>query len=183
MPSESPTPHEPSQGFAAPFGAELVRVMGAPGERWVPALRVLYAELLAVLVRFDPEVDPSTQLQSDWWQRPDELFAYLLLVNGEPAGFGLVLTGAYVPAVGAEGDAALWEFFIADAHRGTGLAQASLNEIVRRHPGVWSVQTRPANERALRFWRGCLLGPPLQGTEQPSSEATAGFTRFTFHST
>lgn len=89
-----------------------------------------------------------------WWRRPGVLFPYLIRAGGAPAGFDLIATGPYVPTPGI--DAVQHEFFVAQAFRGSGVAERAFRLGLERHPGRWEVATWPTAPRALAFWRRAL---------------------------
>ncbi len=148
----------------------------APEQDRAELLR-MYAEQTRILHRFDETVVPDQVLQSDWWQKPDDLFPYMIYREGIPVGFCLVMGARYAAAVGEEGDYVIWELFVDEPHRGSGVAEQALREILSRKPGRWSVNAMPKNERAMGFWRRVLLNPPYDGVEGRNA---AGFATFQF---
>ena len=146
----------------------------APEEDRQELLR-MYAEQTRILHGFDESVVPDQVLQSDWWQKPDDLFPYMLYVEGAPVGFCLVMGSRYVAAVGREGDYLIWEMFVDEPHRGSGIAEAGLRAILAARPGRWSVQAMPKNGRAMGFWRKITTRPPFEGTEVLQDDGFASF--------
>lgn len=137
----------------------------------------MYAEQTRILHGFDESIVPDQVLQSDWWQKPDDLFAYMVYHEDAPVGFCLVMGARYVAAVEEEGDFLIWEMFVDEPYRGSGVAEQAVREILLRNPGRWSVQAMPKNERAVGFWRRVTLRPPHNGTESLNE---AGFAAFQF---
>jgi len=91
---------------------------------------------------------------SAWWKQPGVLFPYLVRVDGVPAGFHLIATGAFVPTAGV--DFVVHEFFVAHAWRGKGVAATAAEAGIARHRGNWEVVTWPTAPRAIAFWRKTL---------------------------
>jgi predicted acetyltransferase len=137
----------------------------------------MYAEQTRILHGFDGSVVPDQVLQSDWWQKPDDLYPYMIYRGGAPVGFCLVIGARYVAAVGAEGDYSIWELFVDEPFRGSGVAETAVREVLSMMPGRWSVQAMVKNGRALGFWRRVTLKPPYDGVEERSAE---GFVTFRF---
>lgn len=102
-----------------------------------------------------PDVEARTWPgPGDWWHQGDVLAPYLIRVDGVPAGFSLIASGAFVPTDGV--DHVVHEFFIAHGFRGTGVAQAAARESLRRHPGRWEIVTYPNAHGPQAFWRKTL---------------------------
>lgn len=105
--------------------------------------------------------------QRAWWSQPKILYPYLARVDGVPAGFNLIASGPYVPTAGV--DFTVFEFFVANPFRGSGVAARIAREGIARHRGRWEVVTHPTNARAIAFWRktlpSCALGE-LSETEE-----------------
>jgi predicted acetyltransferase len=86
-----------------------------------------------------------------FWQHP-----YLLHVNGDLAGFALVIDGCPVT-----GDAPCWfvaEFFVLHAYRGRGVGRAAAEAAFARHQGRWHVGVIDRNRPAAAFWGRVLPG-------------------------
>lgn len=143
-------------------------------------LRRMYAELTTILHRYDESIEAGRLLEDDWWKKPDDLFAYLVDVQGKAVGFLLVAGKRYVDALEETGDFILWEMFLEAEQRGSGLAESAANEVFRRHPGEWSLVAMPNNGPAIGFWRRIL--PALPGGVREEAEAD-GFVKFRFATT
>ncbi len=135
----------------------------------------MYAEQTRILHGFDESVVPDQVLQSDWWQKPEDLHPYMIYRGGTPVGFCLVMGPRYVAAVGEEGDYLIWEMFVDEPYRGCGVAGLAVREILSSKPGRWSVQAMPENGRAVGFWRRVVLKPPYEGVEGRNAEGFATF--------
>lgn len=95
------------------------------------------------------------EVQDNWWKKPEELFPYLIFVNGYPAGFNLIATHPCLPQE-IEADFVVHEFFLSHAYRGKGVAEQAAIEGFDRHKGKWEVVTYPTHSRAISFWRKVL---------------------------
>ncbi len=90
--------------------------------------------------------------QNPWWREPSALFPYLVLVDGQPAGFHLIAARARLPE-GIDADFVVHEFFIAHAYRGQGVGERAACAGFDNHRGQWEVVTYPGHARAIAFWR------------------------------
>lgn len=135
----------------------------------------MYAEQTRILHGFKESVVPDQVLDNDWWQKPEDLFPYMIYHEGAPVGFCLVMGERYVAAVGEEGDYLIWEMFVDELYRGGGVAERALRVILSSNPGRWSVQAMPKNGRAVGFWRRVTLMPPYDGIEGLNDEGFATF--------
>lgn len=85
-----------------------------------------------------------------FWQHP-----YMLLSDGELAGFALVIQGC--PITGRDDCWFMAEFFVLRPYRRQGLGGAAARELITRHPGAWHVAALHSNEPALAFWAKSLF--------------------------
>ncbi|MEM7165720.1 MAG: GNAT family N-acetyltransferase [Planctomycetota bacterium] len=92
------------------------------------------------------------QALDGWWKRPDALFPYLILADGRPAGFNLIVARAQLPAA-IDADFAVFAFFVLHAYRGSGVAAEAATAGFERHRGSWETVTYPGHDRAIAFWR------------------------------
>jgi len=86
-----------------------------------------------------------------FWQHP-----YLFEVNGEIAGFALVVDKC--PLTQRSPCHFMAEFFVLKAYRERGVGRAGLANILANHPGVWHIGVPTLNTAALAFW-GRALSP------------------------
>ena len=93
--------------------------------------------------------DESVQGEDVFWQWPN-LQAYLIRLNGWPAGFAFV---ASPPNATRGVDYRLQEFFILNKARGRGVATAAARLLFDRLPGRWELAYTPENLPAASFWR------------------------------
>ena len=115
--------------------------------------------------------DPATrawQGPGNWWNKPDVLFPYLILVDGMPAGFNLVSSGPYIPTEGV--DFTVHEFFVAHAYRGTGAAVWGAQAGINKHPGNWEVVTYPSALGPQKFWRKTLPAIASDGVTETEED-------------
>jgi aminoglycoside 6'-N-acetyltransferase I len=110
--------------------------------------------------------------QATWWAKPGVLFPYLIRVGAAPAGFLWIASGAYVPTQGV--DFCAYEFFLAHAWRGTGVAGAALARAFALHVGEWEIATWPSAHRALAFWRRTLPRFASDGVRESEEDHAFG---------
>lgn len=89
--------------------------------------------------------------QQIWFEKPEELFPYLIIADGIPAGFCLVGSGPYVPK---EVDYYIYETFLLLPFRGKEIGEQCVKEIFDKHKGKWMLFTHSTdnNKRAQAFW-------------------------------
>lgn len=88
-------------------------------------------------------------VQNDWFQKPNELFPFIIMVDGKPAGFDLVSTGKYAP----KGmDYYVFEFFLLRPYRGKGIGSIAAKQVFNKFSGEWGLYAAPY-PRAEKFWR------------------------------
>ncbi|MEM7738560.1 MAG: GNAT family N-acetyltransferase, partial [Deinococcota bacterium] len=87
-----------------------------------------------------------------WWQDPESLFPYLIVVDGRPAGFNLIAASSRLPQE-IQADFVVHEFFVLHAYRGSSVAERAAIDGFNEHRGAWEVVTYPTHLRAIAFWR------------------------------
>ncbi|MBX3000595.1 MAG: hypothetical protein KF893_18895 [Caldilineaceae bacterium] len=92
-----------------------------------------------------------------WWNDPQSLFPYLILVNGYPAGFNLVAARSRLPQ-SIQADFVVHEFFVLHAYRGKGIGEKAAVDGFAMHKGKWEIVTYPNHARAIAFWRRVIHG-------------------------
>lgn len=85
----------------------------------------------------------------NWWDRDDHL-AYLIRVEGGPAGFFFICADARHLATGI--DYELTDFYIAPKYRRQGIGRQAARQAFDLYRGTWQVFQLKRNEPALRFW-------------------------------
>lgn len=96
-------------------------------------------------------------IQQVWFENPNVLYPYLIVVDNIPAGFCLVGSGIYV----AKGvDYLVYETFLLSPFRGKSIAYQAMIEIFEKHHGKWSLFTHLVenNIRAKTFWYKTIGG-------------------------
>lgn len=94
--------------------------------------------------------------------------AYFIMADDKLAGFALISDH---PECEMPLDWAVAEFFVAYPYRRLGAGSRAMEEIFRRHRGVWHIKYHPANTASVAFWNGIAkkhaAGPveKLRGTE------------------
>ncbi|MEZ6006120.1 MAG: GNAT family N-acetyltransferase [Planctomycetota bacterium] len=144
-----------------------------------PALQDLYTQHLQFLASFNPSVQADAPLQDLWFERPGVLFPWLLKTQTTLLGFALLGGRKLSEAMGSDTDFYLHEFHMAEPFRGQGFGRKAVHELLKEHPGSWSVDVHPANPGALRFWEVALASVELKQTDYFTEEGV----RFIRHMT
>ncbi|MBO0992759.1 GNAT family N-acetyltransferase [Bacillus sp. SD088] len=92
------------------------------------------------------------EVQNIWWEKQDVLFPFLILVDGNPAGFILIATP---PHCNKGIDYFINEFFLIQSLRGQGVAEQAANLVFEQFKGNWELFTNPAEKNIVgqKFWR------------------------------
>ncbi|WP_211748682.1 GNAT family N-acetyltransferase [Paenibacillus sp. Marseille-Q4541] len=92
------------------------------------------------------------EVQNIWWEKPDCLYPYLILVEDKPAGFILIATP---PHCSAGIDYFVHDFFLLRPYRGQGVAEKAAVKVLEQYKGKWEVFTNPAETNIVgqKFWR------------------------------
>lgn len=101
-------------------------------------------------------LEEQYDVQQIWFEHPEELFPYLIIVDDIPAGFCLVGSGKYVP----KGiDFYVFETFLLNPFRGKSISFKAILDIFDKHSGKWMFYTHATdiNNRAKGFWCKTLL--------------------------
>jgi predicted acetyltransferase len=91
------------------------------------------------------------EIQQVWFENPNLLYPYLIVVDQIPVGFCLVGSGKYVPK---EVDFYVYETFLLSPFRGKSISYHAMLEIFGKHHGKWILLTHSTenNFRAKAFW-------------------------------
>ncbi len=84
-----------------------------------------------------------------YWQEPHR-YPFLIMVNGQWAGFVLMHRGSQI-----SGDVNVWdvaEFFIIRGYRRRGIGRIVAHEVWRKFLGKWEVRVIKQNHKAKDFW-------------------------------
>jgi aminoglycoside 6'-N-acetyltransferase I len=92
------------------------------------------------------------EVQNIWFEKPNVLFPYIIMVEDKPAGFMLIATAPYAPKTT---DYYVSEFFLLRPYRGKNIAQAAAKQVFDKFPGIWELYTNhlPKNLIGQKFWR------------------------------
>lgn len=90
-------------------------------------------------------------IQQIWFENPNILYPYLIMVDHIPAGFCLIGSGKFVPK---EVDYFIYETFLLRPFRGKSISYDALITILDKHHGKWRFFTHATenNKRAQSFW-------------------------------
>ncbi|WP_078553503.1 GNAT family N-acetyltransferase [Bacillus alkalicellulosilyticus] len=91
-------------------------------------------------------------VQNIWWEKPEILFPYLILVDGIPAGFVRIATP---PHCNKGIDYFVSDFFLLQSFRGKGIAERAANLVFEQFIGNWELFTNPLEKNIVgqSFWR------------------------------
>ncbi|WIV12461.1 GNAT family N-acetyltransferase [Proteiniborus sp. MB09-C3] len=122
-------------------------------------------------------------VQNIWFQKPNLLFPFIIMVDGKPAGFDLVSTGEYAP----KGmDYYVYEFFLLRPYRGKDIASIAAKQIFDKFLGKWGLYVAPSgtNLRAEKFWRKTINDYAKGKFEEKNGQTFDGYKLiFTFDNT
>lgn len=122
-------------------------------------------------------------IQNDWFQNPNQLFPFIIMVDGKPAGFDLVSTGKYAP----KGmDYYVFEFFLLRPYRGKGIASIAAKKVFDKFSGEWGLYVAPSgtNPRAEAFWRKTISAYTKDKFEEKHGQTFDGYKLiFSFNNT
>ena len=97
-----------------------------------------------------------------YWQDAGR-FPFLVMAQGQLAGFVLVQQGSQISE-----DRSVWdmaEFFVVRAHRRHGIGTAVARTVCTRFPGPWEIRVMQSNRNALLFWSAAVrnfVGKPVK---------------------
>lgn len=113
-------------------------------------------------------------VQNIWFENPNLLFPFIIMVDGKPAGFDLVSTGKYAP----KGmDYYVFEFFLLRPYRGKDIASIAAKQIFDMFSGKWGLHVAPSgtNPRAEKFWRKTIRDYTKDNFEETHGETFSGY--------
>ncbi|MGP5127330.1 GNAT family N-acetyltransferase [Brachybacterium tyrofermentans] len=99
------------------------------------------------------DVDEHGCYQYAWldsYRDDPDRYAYVLRMGDHPAGFALVRCGD---------SSSMAEFFVLRKYRRAGIGVRAVQQILRRHPGRWTVSQLGTNQPATVFWRRAIPVP------------------------
>jgi len=89
------------------------------------------------------------EMEDEYWDENKKHTAYLIKVDGNLAGFVLVIDGS---EEGETTDYAIDEFFIMYKYRRSGIGKKALFEVLDKHRGSWQLTYHPKNAASVNFW-------------------------------
>lgn len=122
-------------------------------------------------------------VQNVWFQNPNKLFPFIIMVDGKPAGFDLVSTVEFAPK---EMDYYVHEFFLLRPYRGKDIASIAAKQVFDKFLGKWGLYVAPSgtNPRAERFWRKTISDYTKDNFEENHGSTFDGYKLiFTFNNT
>lgn len=88
-----------------------------------------------------------------YWREPGERFPFLIMSDGDVAGFAFVNRHS---RLGNSDVHNIAEFYVRPQYRRHGIGCSAAKEILRRFPGRWEVGILHGNEPAGRFWQRAI---------------------------
>lgn len=90
-------------------------------------------------------------VQNIWFEKPDILFPYIIMVDEKPAGFMLIATAPYVPKTT---DYYVNEFFLLRPYRGKNIGEIAARLVFNKFLGRWELHTNSmsTNLKGQKFW-------------------------------
>lgn len=113
------------------------------------------------------------EFQNIWFEKPDILFPYIIMADGNPVGFILVATKPYVSK---ETDYYVNEFFILRNYRGKNIGEIAANQVFDKFNGRWELFTNhlDTNIRGQKFWRKTVRGYTGNSYEETCGQTIHG---------
>lgn len=102
----------------------------------------------------------------DAYRHEEGRHAYVLRVEGHPAGFALVREAERIHMA---------EFFVLRKFRRAGVGLAAARHLLEAHPGQWSITQLASNPEATAFWRRAIRAP-FEETVQADGTVEQRFT-------
>lgn len=107
-------------------------------------------------------------VQNIWFEKPENLYPFIIMVDGKPAGFDLISTKLFTPK---SADYYLYDFFLLSPYRGKGIAEEAAKQVFDRFKGLWELYTgHKNNDRGQGFWRKTLSNYTDGNYEETSGE-------------
>lgn len=106
---------------------------------------------------FGGSTDPNTVQEypylDAYWQEPNQRYPFLLLVDGEIAGFAFV---NHYSRLDIPNTRCMAEFYVAPEFRRSGVGQLAAAKLFRLFPGRWEAAILTGNVRAELFWKRAI---------------------------
>lgn len=146
-----------------------------PGDHeTLAAMLAAYQAIIGAL----SDVPDAGRVLEDRWFTHEDLFPYLIEVDGAPAGMALVLGPRHAAAIGEDCDRVIYDYYVEDRWRGTGAARLAAHQLFERKAGRYAIAVIEANERAVGFWSAVLRERGIEAARTPGAEGLPTF-RFT----
>lgn len=128
---------------------------------------------------YEESNDYRTLLQQNevfniWWERPNCLYPFLILVEEIPAGFIFVATPPYT----SQGtDYFVNEFFIIRPFRGKGIGSYAAANVFDKFKGKWELYTNPSENNIIgqSFWRKTVSNYTKNTYEEVNGQTYDGY--------
>jgi predicted acetyltransferase len=90
----------------------------------------------------------------DYYWAENRRWAYFIEINGNLAGFAMVID---LPEVeGIETDFQMAEFFVMYKYRRTGVGRWAVFQVFDKHKGRWQLKRHPKNIASVHFWNNVI---------------------------
>lgn len=93
------------------------------------------------------------EVQNIWFERPNTLYPFIIMVDEKPAGFMLIASFPILPS--KDIDYYVCEFFILRPYRRKNVGQIAAKQVFDKFLGRWELYTNhlEANIKGQKFWR------------------------------
>ncbi|APX33444.1 hypothetical protein BH708_12765 [Brachybacterium sp. P6-10-X1] len=125
-------------------------VTAAAGEEFALLERLLQLYLHDVSEHAGYDVDEAGSYRYAWlgaYRHDADRHAFILRVEGHPAGFALVRAGE---------PTRMAEFFVLRKYRRGGVGTLAARDLIAMFPGTWSITQLATNRDATEFWRRAI---------------------------
>lgn len=120
----------------------------------------------------------QAEMLAPYWRGAQTHHAFLVDVDGLPAGFALIQSK---PAAPERCDFYFDEFFLLHPYRGSDVAEQAVVAVWRQRAGTWCLDVKRRNRPAHSFWRKMLLREHARAVSETSLNGNFGeFTRIRF---
>ena len=129
------------------------------------------ATIATLMTPYLAELGESTDYEylPRYWSEPESRFPYLLEAGAAVVGFALVRrTG---PADTFE----MAEFYITPEFRAGGAGRSAVEQLLRRHPGHWTIEVARNNSSGRAFWTTVPNGCSSDVSEVRVGESRVAF--------
>ncbi|XMB86796.1 GNAT family N-acetyltransferase [Mycoplasmatota bacterium WC44] len=112
-------------------------------------------------------------VQNIWFEKPNILFPYIIMVDEKPAGFVLIATTPYVSNTT---DYYVNEFFVLRPYRGKNIGEIAAKQVFDNFTGRWELYTNSSskNLKGQRFWRKTVSNYTKNNYDESIGETVHG---------